>query len=579
MNDKKFHPIGITYAQWKDQMAEKKFNNPFHYQPDVFCLQAAKNLQTSLRGLEEGKMFGVLIVEKDNQVGYLQAFSGQMNHTDIDTFVPAIFDYLQPEGYFKKKEAEISSINQQINHIQSSESYNDAMRRYQMLCREAATAIQKKKNTMLVAKRLREKQRQEANQTASEKSEMIKESQFLKAELTRTKKHYAALIATSEAHINGFEVEINRLKKQRKKLSDRLQRWLFAQFRLKNARGETRNLIDLFRDFYLENSPARSRMATMQATHSNTSTSEALLPPSGAGECCEPKLLQYAFLHGMKPLSMAMFWWGTSPKGEVRKEGQFYPACSGKCRPVLAWMLKGLEVEDDHPSTPPSDPLKIIYEDDELAVVVKPSGLLSVPGKGDKPSVYSLLEKRWTMTALPLMVHRLDMDTSGLMVVARTKYSHQALQQQFENHTIEKRYIAIIDTQNIHSNLSREGSINLPLRADTDDRPRQIVDHENGKPAITEYRLLEPIPSNDVSSAHAMKIALFPKTGRTHQLRIHCAHKEGLNAPIIGDALYGSTAKRLYLHAEYLAFTHPLTGKRMTFEEKWDGGNGIESTQ
>ena len=359
--------------------------------------------------------------------------------------------------------------------------------------------------------------------------------------------------------------------------SDRLQRWLFSQFSMLNARGERKNLLDIFRDYYLKNSPARTKAAHI--TSANTAECAAkeclaasLLPPSGAGECCEPKLLQYAFLHGYKPISMAMFWWGPSPKTEIRQHGNYYPACNGKCKPILEWMLEGIDVDykdcdrtNNETETVPSEGLKILYEDDYLAVIAKPSGLLSVPGKSCQPSVYSILKERWKGKSDAFMVHRLDMATSGLLVVARTSELHKALQAQFIGRIVKKKYVALLPLSFLEKQLPVEGRIELPLSPDPDDRPRQRVDRTNGKPAITEYRMIGKTTYGK-KALEAVEIELYPLTGRTHQLRVHCAHPDGLGTPIIGDNLYGQRSERLWLHATHLEFTHPITQEQMSFD-------------
>ena len=294
-----------------------------------------------------------------------------------------------------------------------------------------------------------------------------------------------------------------------------------------------------------------------------------LFPPSGTGECCEPKLLQYAFIHGMRPIEMAMFWWGEPPKTEIRQHGQFYPACNGKCKPLLTWMLKGMNVAANALETEAEQSIEIIYEDHDLAVILKPSGMLTVPGRSKRQSVETILRQRWNENDTPIIVHRLDMATSGLLVVARNRYAHKQLQAQFKERTIQKRYVALLSTDLLNRvGLPKEGTISLPLCADVLDRPRQMVDRNKGKTAITHYKIIGKIPLHDSYYSEAVKVELRPETGRTHQLRVHCAHSEGLACPILGDTLYGKRADRLYLYAEYLEFTHPTTGKRLRFKKK-----------
>lgn len=325
--------------------------------------------------------------------------------------------------------------------------------------------------------------------------------------------------------VEAIEADINALKTERHQRSDALQRWLFSHFLMFDDKGNQKNLLDIF---------------------------YPMVPPAGSGECCEPKLLQYAFRHQMQPISMAMFWWGASPREEIRHHLQYYPACNGKCKPILRWMLHGIEVETNPLEQETHQTLEWIYEDNDIAVVCKPAGMLSVPGKNQRESVRSLVLHRHPEATGPLIVHRLDMATSGLLVVALNVESYVNLQQQFKQHHVEKQYVALLSVP--HKG-AKHGQIRLPLRPDLTDRPRQIVDKVHGKEAVTDYQFMDDC-----------RVKLYPRTGRTHQLRMHCAHVEGLNNPIRGDELYGTGAQRLFLHAEELAFDHPKTGKRLHFE-------------
>ena len=567
----KFHPVVSEHS------LPVRFNNPFDYEPDALCRAAVKQLQANLPITPiEGKMYGVLIVERNGEIGYLQAYSGQIADEGED-FVPAVFDYLQSDGYFKIHEAEITQLNQQITQLKASTAYQQALNSLKMIQQKAEKDIEEARKVMQGAKFLRDKRRKEAFISEAERNEMTRQSQFLKAELQRKKKAYAEQITAAQTIVNGYQKQITAWKRERKMKSDHLQRWLFSQFSLLNARREHKNLLDIFRDYYLKNSPARTKAAHITSVNTAERTTKenlaaSLLPPSGAGECCEPKLLQYAFLHGYKPISMAMFWWGPSPKTEIRQHGNYYPACNGKCKPILEWMLDGIDVDykdcnrtDYETELALSERLKIRYEDDYLAVVVKPSGLLSVPGKGCQPSVYSILKERWKGKSDVFMVHRLDMDTSGLLVVARNTEVYKALQAQFIGRSVKKKYVALLPFSVLEKQLPAEGRVELPLSPDPDDSPRQRVDRTNGKPATTEYRFIGKTTYGK-EALEAVKIELYPLTGRTHQLRIHCAHPDGLGSPIIGDKLYGQRAERLWLHAEHLEFTHPITQKRMTFD-------------
>lgn len=565
MDDKCFHRLPTGNEKVAIGKA-KVFPNPFYYEPSPLARCAVTLLQQSLPMLKEGKMFGVLIVEYEGKLGYLQAYSGQLECISDDGFVPLVFDYLQPNGYFKIHEAEITALNHEIEVLKQSDDYEKAIKKIADLKVEAQQVVAEAQHKMVIAKRLRDERRKEkAIVSEDEQREMIRESQYMKAELHRTKKRYAALLEAAEAEAEAYNSIIAKLKNIRKRKSDHLQRWLFSQFTFLNAQGECSDLLSIFRNYYLLHSP-KSVLATHYAAMGEHIT---LFPPSGTGECCEPKLLQYAFVHGMRPIEMAMFWWGKAPKTEIRQHGQFYPACNGKCKPLLTWMLKGMNVAANVLETEAEQSIEIIYEDHDLAVILKPSGMLTVPGRSKQQSVETILRQRWNDNDTPIIVHRLDMATSGLLVVARNRYAHKQLQAQFKERTIQKRYVALLSTDLLNRvGLPKEGTISLPLCADVLDRPRQIVDKNKGKTAITHYKIVGKTPLHDSYYSEAVKVELRPKTGRTHQLRVHCAHSEGLACPILGDTLYGKRADRLYLHAEYLAFTHPTTGKPLSFESK-----------
>lgn len=565
MDDKCFHRL--PKGNEKEAMGKAKvFPNPFYYEPSSLARYAVTLLQQSLPELKEGKMFGVLIVEYGGKLGYLQAYSGQLEGVSTEGFVPLVFDYLQPNGYFKTHEAEITAMNHEIATLKQSDDYGKAMEKIANLKVEAQQVVAEAQQKMVIAKRLRDERRKEkATVSEDEQREMIRESQYMKAELHRTKKRYAALLEVAEAEVEAYNSRIAKLKNIRKLKSDQLQRWLFSQFTFLNAQGERSDLLSIFRNYYILNRP-QSVFATHFATVGEQIT---LFPPSGTGECCEPKLLQYAFVHGMRPVEMAMFWWGEPPKTEIRQHGQFYPACNGKCKPLLTWMLKGMNVAANALEVEAKQSIDIVYEDHDLAVIVKPSGMLTVPGRSKRQSVETILRQRWNENDIPIIMHRLDMATSGLLVVARNRYAHKQLQAQFKEQTIQKRYVALLSTDLLNRvGLPKEGTISLPLCADVLDRPRQMVDRNKGKTAITHYKIIGKIPLHDSYYSEAIKVELRPVTGRTHQLRVHCAHSEGLACPILGDTLYGKRADRLYLHAEYLEFTHPTTGKPLSFKSK-----------
>ena len=560
----------------------ERMNNPLDYEPHPLCIAACKELQAYLaerkdwrEEIDKGKMFGVLIVEKnDKEIGYLAAYSGQIGgRSDWKGFVPAVFDYLQPDGYFKTHEAKITELNQRIAHLINNPEIKETERILNKLHKVQEHKLNLHKMQITEAKAKRDARRQEASLhpdtkglTPEEEQAMIKESQFLKAELKRFKKLISQKTPLEEMYDN-YQKGLQEIKQLRKSDSDELQKWLFSQFKMLNDKGESKDLLEIFKEF------------------------NQMVPPAGSGECCEPKLLQYAFKHGLKPLQMAMFWWGESPKEEIRHHLHFYPACNGKCKPILHWMLPADVFEQASADAYIYNKVEILYEDQELAVIHKPEGMLSVPGKdAQQPSIYSWARKQFPEATGPLIVHRLDMATSGLMVIAKTEFAYHRLQEQFTSHQVQKRYVAIVcckDKDMAQRIKDATKMISLPLMPDYLDRPRQIVNHEQGKEAITEYEVLgseeRRVKSEEFNSAanhkvqssnlkaQCIRLALYPKTGRTHQLRVHCAHREGLDAPILGDPLYGNVkADRLYLHAEAITFKHPLTGKEIHIERKAD---------
>ena len=426
-----------------DIQAPERFTYPFCYEPHPLCEMAAKEVQAYIvnhveirEDADNGKMFGVLVVEYEGGLAYLAAYSGLLaGRNDWDYFVPPVYDAQQPDGHFKTTEREISLIS-----------------------------------------------------------------------------HHSPLIA--------------------KKMSQDLQVWLFHQYQLLNARGEVKDLVDIWQSYY-------SRPKLRQ---------KFPLPPGGTGDCCAPKLLQYAYQQGLKPVCMAEFWWGATTHTELRQHLNYYPACRGKCKPILTWMLQGLDV-DPNPELQGVAHLELntVYEDNDIVVVDKPSGMLSVPGRIDDYSVETVMRQRYPDA---MIVHRLDMGTSGLLIVAKSSEAYHPLQEQFIKHQVKKKYVAMLEGRGKKEEVG--GTVSLPLRPDPMNRPRQMVDMEHGKRAVTDYEFL----SDDL-------VALYPQTGRTHQLRIHCAHPDGLGRPIVGDELYGTKGDRLMLHASEIWFRHPITGQEM----------------
>ena len=527
----------------------ERFTYPFCYTPHPLCILAAKEVQSYLTRqttwkdeLRQGKMFGVLIVQTEHgETGYLAAFSGILAGKNLHPFfVPPVYDLLQPQGFFKIEEENISSINRNIRQLENDKAYAALSAELARTIQSAEDILATAKAQLKEAKTAREQRRKEKELNAQEEAELIRESQFQKAEYKRLERSWKARITTLQTQTEDWERRISALKSERKTRSAALQQKLFEQFGMLNYRGEVKNLCEIFG----------------QTVHKT--------PPAGAGECAAPKLLQQAYLHGWKPIAMAEFWWGDSPKTEIRHHGHYYPACKGKCEPILQHMLQGLQVEENpmlKRMQVPSQNLEIVYEDPWLSVINKPAGMLSVPGKEDAVSVYSLMREQYPEADGPLTVHRLDMATSGLMLIAKTKRVHQNLQAQFKNRLVRKRYVALLEGIVPKD----KDTVDLPLCLNPLDRPRQMVHTEHGKPAITDYQVLERLDGKRT------RIAFYPRTGRTHQLRIHAAHPLGLHCPIIGDELYGEKADRLYLHAEYLEFTHPITGEtvRITKEAEF----------
>ena len=519
------------------------FTYPFHYTPHPLCVMAAGEVQAYINKqtrwkeeLDKGKMFGVLIVRTSNgQTGYWAAFPGNLCGSNSPSFfVPPVYDLLKPDGFFKIEEEQISAINHQIGQLQNCDRYLELQQKMERETASSQQALSEARKVLKAAKEKRE-QRRLHRPNENEQAAMIRESQYQKAEFKRLERYWKEQISEIKTELESFSSQIEALKAERRNRSAALQQKLFQQFNFLNAKGETKNLCAIFEE-------------TVQKT-----------PPAGAGECAAPKLLQYAYLSGLSPIAMAEFWWGESPKTEIRHHGYYYPSCRGKCEPILRHMLQGLNVEpapSERYSLSQNMP-EILFEDQWLLVLHKPEGVLSVPGKSEEQSIYSLLRARYPEATGPLVVHRLDMATSGLLLAAKTQEVHRHLQAQFENRSIKKRYIALLDG----ILPEEEGVIDLPICPDYLDRPRQMVNEELGKTAITRYRVMD-------RKNGQTRIAFFPLTGRTHQLRVHAAHPLGLNCPIVGDELYGRKAERLYLHAEYLEFIHPVSGQRMVIEKK-----------
>lgn len=512
-----------TLPSYTDSIEDPSlFTYPFCYEPHPLCVAAVQEVRTYLRShpewdneLNRGKMLGVLIVRQEGHRGFLAAFSGTLDGQTLhEYFVPPVFDLQSPGCYFQEEEAAISNYRieieklkgQLISSLDIQKKAAEAVEHFRKICEEHRRERHRLRSALSV------------NELASREKEFIQESQFEKAELKRIQSYWTEQIQKAEAPNEPIKKRIQALCEERISRSRLLQQWLFEQFSFLNANGQRKNLLELF---------------------------HPLVPPSGAGECAAPRLLQAAYQLQCHPICMAEFWVGGSPRDEVREEGRFYSSCRSRCLPILRHMLQGLHVEENPFLTTcrkVEEQMSVILKKPEFIVVRKPSGMLSVPGTDGLPSVQEVVRKKYPNATGPLVVHRLDMDTSGLLVVALTESMYHHLQHLFETRQIHKMYIAWLERP---MPVGQTGEIRLPLRPDTMDRPRQTVDYRHGKEAVTRYEVLGNV------EGHA-RVALWPETGRTHQLRVHCAHVDGLCNPIVGDRLYGTAGARLMLHATKL---------------------------
>ena len=536
MNNK-FHLLGPEAAT---MALPQRFTCPYCYEPHPLALMAVEHVQRYVATRDDwaeelgaGKMLGVLVAQDvQGRLGFLSAFSGNLaGSVHHDYFVPPVYDLLDPQGEFKRGEAQITAINHEVDRLKHSPILAAMLKRESDAKRQMADEVSAFKAMMAQHKLTRDQRRQDPGITAAQLEALLNQSRFEKAELRRIRQRHEAQLSQITEEIADYNRQIDELKSRRKAMSEALQERIFRLFVVSNALDERRDLVEVFRPL-------------------------GTLPPAGAGECCAPRLLNFAYNIGLRPVCMAEFWWGASPVGEVRHHGHFYPACRSKCKPILDFMLQGLDVEDNALGRPLDDmALDVVFDDQWLTVLNKPSGMLTVPGKLLEDSLLTRFQAAHPEAVGPIVVHRLDQETSGLVIFTKDKATHKALQQQFENHSIKKRYIALLDGLVERD----EGVIALPLLPDIEDRPRQRVDNEHGKPAVTRYQVLE-------RSGALTRVAFTPLTGRTHQLRVHASHPLGLNCPIVGDRLYGTAATRLMLHAGRITFTHPATGQPITLD-------------
>lgn len=532
----------------------EKFTFPFYYQPHTLAKLAANQLQQYLEnqtdfthnfGFTEdkknaiGKMFGVLVVKnKENKLGFLAAFSGKLEDESCpDYFVPHVFNLRTKNSFYVQGEKEIEKISETLLQLKNDKNYHQLKKEVHKLSKKIEDDLEFQRKKMKLSKKNRKLRKKEGFTNLND-TDYLKLIKKLEQESFNDQFFYKELVIYYEQKINekrqkliNFEEKINSLKKERKTISANLQQTLFEKFKFLNQQKEVKALVDIF------NNPA-------------------VKPPAGSGECAAPKLLQFAFLNNLQPICMAEFWWGISPNSAIRKHKNYYPACQSRCKPILSHMLSGLEIDENLliKEVSKDKELKIIFEDDVLIAVNKPAEFLSVPGKEITDSVYARIKEQYPDATGPLIVHRLDMSTSGILLLTKTKEANKTLQSQFINRTVKKRYVALLEG-NLTEN---KGKIQLPLRVDLDDRPKQLVCYKHGKNAETIWEVIE-------KKNNTTRVYFYPITGRTHQLRVHAAHKNGLNIPIIGDDLYGKKQNRLHLHAEFIEFRHPTTFEKMSF--------------
>ncbi|MDC0296955.1 pseudouridine synthase [Crocinitomicaceae bacterium] len=523
----------------------KRFNFPFNHAPNNLSLFAASKLKEELHGLglkhnfdALGKMFGVLVVEAQNgELGFIKAFSGKLDdNIKPKGFVPPLFDVHNSRGFFKHEEKKIDLLTKEINLLESSRDYLSLKTSLLNARQKKAEELLNMKEKLRQGKEKRKIERDTQKAIVSSKSfielnnKLNEQSKRDQMSFKKAKKQLDKELLFLEEKFKAVEDKIFAKKESRKGLSSSLQRKVFESYSFLNATQERKNLVELFEKTAFKR------------------------PPSGAGECCAPRLLQFAYSNSLKPICFTEFWWGASPDSEIRLHNQHYPACRGKCGPILKHMLKGLSVDPD-PLAPINELEKVLvlHEDEDLLAVEKPAGLLSVPGKEIAYSLASIIKKQFPHIEGPGLVHRLDYETSGVVLIAKSLKVYQLLQKQFTSRTIKKTYVAILQNSISHDT----GTVRLPLRADIINRPRQLVCFDHGKQAATEYQQLN-------SDKNGVRVQFHPITGRTHQLRVHAAHKLGLNSPILGDSLYGKRGGRLFLHAQEIVFQHPVSGKSIT---------------
>lgn len=530
----------------------EKFTYPFFYTPHPLVELASAQLKgylvkTDLKHnfglgqnehlIEQGKMFGVLVVRnKAGKLGWLAAYSGKLSEDPKEYFVPPICDIHAAQSFYKKGEIELNEMSAEIVALEKDPNRLEAIGKLEDRLTEINEFLRAGRADLKDAKKARQRYRETVKKTLSPqdyeevKERLAKESIQGQLVFKHRSKKWVIEQEALEGKLANFSNEIRELKEIRRTKSNALQREIFNQYVFLNGLGQQQVLSDCFPDFDLRH------------------------PPSGSGDCAAPKLLQFAYKNELEPVCMGEFWWGAAPVKEVRKHGYFYPSCASRCRPILGHMLQGLDVEENPLLNYGKDkPMPIVYEDEDLVVVDKPAGLLSVPGVEIEDSALTRIKNLYPNASGAILLHRLDMSTSGLLMFTLNPKANKRMQRQFIKRQVEKTYIAEV----VGEIKEEEGTILLPLAPDYFDLPRQMVCQENGKPSKTIWKVLH-------REKGISRLALKPVTGRTHQLRVHCAHPDGLGLPMIGDELYGVIGKRLHLHAHELIFQHPTSKERIT---------------
>lgn len=480
-----------------------------------------------------GKMFGVLVVAAaDGSVGFLRAFSGTFaGRWDLPGWAPPVFDRAARAAVEVPGEAAVKALHARARDFATGGELAAARADHAALVARLAEERAALRRRHLGSRAARRSRREGGLDEAALEA-LAQASRQDKAERRRLDAAQAELLAASTRALAARERRRGALERLHRIASRRLMREIHDAYRLRNGRGEAVSLRALY-------APGE--------------------PPAGAADCAAPKLLACALASGMRPLALAEFWWGAPPPAGARVSGEFYRACREKCAPLLPFLLRGLDVAPVRGFAAPqlrAVALPVVHADDRLVVVDKPAGLRSVPGHGGAAddSVLQRLRERFPAATGPLLVHRLDLDTSGLLVATLDAAANAHVQKQFERRTVEKRYIAWVEAE-----LEADGgTIDLPVRLDVNDRPRQVHDPVRGRSAVTDWEVLE-------RRGGRTRVAFFPRTGRTHQLRVHAAHPLGLGAAIVGDRLYGRGGPRLLLHAESITLRHPATGAWVRF--------------